>query len=48
MDNSQYIAGLLRYCDIQSEKGKILDIKKWVLKGMIYQRYDVSKYIKEL
>lgn len=45
IDTMSYVAALLRYVDDRISKGNTIDdVKKYVLKGLPYGRYDVSDY----
>lgn len=47
LDTMGYIAGLLRYVDYRHKKGLVDNIKKFTLKGLPYDRYDVKEFMVE-
>lgn len=47
LDTVGYISALLRYVDYKEKRGEIKDILKFTLKGLPYERYDVSDFIVE-
>lgn len=48
LDNEKYVAALLRYTDVQIDKGNpIKDIKAYIEKGLKHENYDVREYESE-
>lgn len=45
LDTMSYIAGLLRYVDYRHKKGWVKDLKKFTLKGLPFERYDVEEFM---
>lgn len=47
LDTMGYISALLRYIDYRHEKGYVKDIKKFTLKGLPFERYEVDDFMVE-
>ena len=45
LDTMGYIGALLRYVDYRYKKGYVKDILKFTLKGLPFERYDVSEFM---
>ena len=43
-DTIDYIRPLMRYIDYRLDKGDVKDIKSFILKGLIYNNYDVEQF----